>query len=275
MDEQTGEIIKEVSKEIAKDVYDDAGKPVLEPTGQTVGLIPRAIKAALLPIEKWVLGREYNLKETQKLLEEKLKNVRPEDIEPPEAYIAVPALQNISYCMDSKELRNMYANLLANSMNKVVKNKVHPGFVEIVKQLTPDEAKIIRGIYLRKVIPIITVRYENDMGEGIDIFKDFSDIAEKTNCEETLEVGKYFDNLIRLGLLAKAEAHSSLVDKKLYEPLKENQNIKKLEEIPQSYQNQGYTKCKFKESYFEMTPYGNAFCEICVVEKMQLFVEIK
>ena len=69
MDEQTGEIIKEVGKEIAKDMYDDVGKPVLNPTGQTVGLIPRAIKAALLPIEKWILTREYNLKETEKILE--------------------------------------------------------------------------------------------------------------------------------------------------------------------------------------------------------------
>ena len=51
MDEQTGEIIKEVSKEVAKEAYNDAGKPVLKPTGQTVGLVPRAIKAALLPVE--------------------------------------------------------------------------------------------------------------------------------------------------------------------------------------------------------------------------------
>lgn len=270
MSKQTEETIKEVSKEIIKEVYYDAGKPALNPTGQIVGLIPRAIKAALLPLEKWVVDREYNLKETQKLLEEKLKNVRLEDIETPEAYIAVPALQSISYCMDSEELRNMYANLLANSMNKVVKNKVHPGFVEIIKQLSPDEAKIIRGIYFKQLIPIITVRYENDKSEGVDVFKNFSSIAEETNCEEIMETSKYFDNLVRLGLLEKAGEYKALVDKKLYETLKNNSNIKKLEMIPISYQNQGYTKCKFEESYIEMTPYGNAFCETCVVEKIKL-----
>lgn len=270
MNEQTGEIIKEVSKEIAKDVYDDTGKPVLKPTGEIVGLIPRTIKAALLPLEKWIVGREYNLKETQRLLEEKLKNVRLEDIETPEAYIAVPALQSISYCMDSEELRNMYANLLANSMNKAVKNEVHPGFVEIIKQLSPDEAKIIKGIYFKQLIPIITVRYENDKSEGVDIFKNFSSIAEETNCEEIMDTNKYFDNLVRLGLLEKAGEYKTLVDKKLYETLKNNPNIKKLGMIPLNYQNQGYTKCKFEESYIEMTPYGNAFCETCVVEKIKL-----
>lgn len=155
MDEQTGEIIKEVGKEIAKDMYEDVGKPVLNPSGQAVGLIPRAIKAALLPIEKWILAREYNLKETEKILEKKLKNVKPEDILTPEPYIAVPTLQYISYCMDSNQLRNMYANLLASSMNKNTKNRVHPGFSEIIKQLSSDEAKILKEFYKLKQIPRI------------------------------------------------------------------------------------------------------------------------
>lgn len=143
-------------KEVAKDAYVDGGRPVVKPTGELLGLVPRAIKAALAPVEKWVLQREYNIAETQRLLEEKLKNISPDQIEAPEAYIAVPALQNISYCMDNAELRDMYANLLANSMNKVVKNGVHPGFVEIIKQLSPDEAKILRlrrftkGYYIKQ-----------------------------------------------------------------------------------------------------------------------------
>ena len=117
----------EIAKEIAKNVYEDGGEPIVKPTGEVLGLIPRAIKAALLPLEKWVVGREYNLAQTKLLLEEKLRNTNPDDIEPPEAYIAVPAIQAISYCMDNDELRDMYAQLLASSMKKSIKNGVHPG----------------------------------------------------------------------------------------------------------------------------------------------------
>lgn len=134
----------DIAKVVTKEVYADVGHPIAKPTGELVGLVPRAIRAALAPVEKWVLEREYNVAETKKLLEEKLKNIPPEQIEAPEAYIAVPALQNISYCMDNDELRDMYANLLANSMTSIVKNGVHPGFVDIIKQLSPDEAKILR-----------------------------------------------------------------------------------------------------------------------------------
>ena len=99
------EITKEVVKEISKDVYDDIISPVAKPTGTILGLIPRAIKAALSPLEKWILQKEYNISEIQRLLEEKLKNVSPELIGTPEPYIAVPAIQYISYCMD-KHLLN-------------------------------------------------------------------------------------------------------------------------------------------------------------------------
>lgn len=79
-------------------------------------------------------------------------------IESPDPHIAVPALQYISYCMDNDELRDMYANLLANSMNKVVKNGVHPGFVEIIKQLSPDEARLLKQFKIETIVPTITVR---------------------------------------------------------------------------------------------------------------------
>ena len=70
MSEDTG---KEIAKEIAKTVYEDAGKAITKPTGELIGLIPRAIKAALSPVEKWILMREYNIAETKKLLEKKLE----------------------------------------------------------------------------------------------------------------------------------------------------------------------------------------------------------
>lgn len=253
----------EVAKEIAKDIYTDGGKSVVKPTGELIGLVPRAIKAALAPVEKWILQREYNVEETKKLLEEKLKNVPPELIQPPEAHIAVPAFQYISYCMDNEELRDMYANLLANSMNKVVKNGVHPGFVEIIKQLCPDEAKILRYLFKHNTIPTITLRYEAERGEGIDVVKNFSNVGELAECENTLEINRYFDNLIRLGLLESSQALSSLTDKTLYEPLKNHRYIR-----PRAneaiLQKSRFKKVRFAEGFMTLTDYGKAFCAICL-----------
>lgn len=257
------ELAKDAMKELAKDVYTDGGKPVVKPTGELVGLVPRAIKAALAPLEQWILQREYNVAETKKLLEEKLKSVPPELIEPPDAHIAVPAMQYISYCMDNNKLRDMYANLLANSMISVVKNGVHPGFVEIIKQLSPDEAKILKYLSTENTIPTVTLRYEEEDGSGIDIIKNFSNVGEVTGCEKPFEVNKYFDNLIRLGLLENGLALASLTDKKLYEPLKNHQYFLPLTDTT-AVQKAGYFKAKFHESYMQITDYGKAFCGICL-----------
>ncbi len=256
------ELMTEVAKEIAKDAYDDVGKPVTKPTGELLGLVPRAIKAALAPVEKWVLQQEYNIAETKKLLEKQLENTPPELIQPPEAHIAVPALQYISYCMDNEELRDMYANLLANSMNEVVKNGVHPSFVEIIKQLCPDEAKILKHMSQRTTIPTITLRLQNTNGGGTNIYKDFSDVGYTANCEFPSDINKYFNNLFRLGLISTAGELSSLVNKDLYEPLKNHPYVLQLcESIIRQRSEYNIVK---EESFVYLTSFGKSFCDICL-----------
>lgn len=257
------EIAKTATKEVAKDIYADVGESIVKPTGELIGLVPRAVKAALLPLEKWVLQREYNLNEIKKSLAQKLENVPPENIQSPEAHIAVPAIQYMSYCMDNKELRDMYANLLANSMNSVVKNGVHPGFVEIIKQLCPDEAKILRYLSAHPTVPTVTLRYEREKGHGIDIIKNFSLVGELSHCENPLEVNLYFDNLIRLGLLEGAPPLSSLTDKTLYEPLKKHPYIQ-ANTNPEYVQATGNTSTSINEGFMRLTDYGKAFCKICL-----------
>lgn len=265
-EENTVEIVKEVAVEVAKEAYKDGGKAVVQPTGELLGLLPRVIKAALAPVEKWVLQQEYSVSETKKLLEEKLKNVPQEMIETPEPHIAVPALQYISYCMDNDELRNMYANLLASSMVSVVKKGVHPGFVEIIKQLCPDEARILRYFSTNKTIPTVTVRYERESKGGIDVIKNFSNVGELVGCEMTLEINKYFDNMIRLGLIVASPVMSSLTNKELYEPLKNHPfilaNIERIKD--EDVHSKGYVKADIIEGYLSLTDYGVAFCNICI-----------
>lgn len=256
-------VASEIAKEIAKDIYEDAGHEIIEPTGKLVGLVPRAIRAALAPMEKWILQKEHNIAETEKLLAMKLKNVEPEKIAPPEPYVAVPALQAISYCMDNEELREMYANLLANSMTDVVRNGVHPGFVEIIKQLCPDEAKIMRLFSKVQTIPTIGLRCENERHEGIDIVRIFSNIGEQTNCENPLNIEQYFNNLVRLGLLECAANGVSFTAKEQYDPCKTHPHIQAVKEMYEG-KNSYYPKVVFTESFVYITAFGEAFCKICL-----------
>lgn len=206
--------------------------------------------------------REELLSDLRKMLEEKLKNIPSENIVPPSPRIAVPTLQNASITEDI-EIRELYAQLLANSMNETMKDGIHPGFVEIIKQLCSDEARILKYMSAHTTIPTIILRYKDESGAGFDIVKNFSTVGELAGCEEVLNVNKYFDNLIRLGLLKSGENVASLIDKSLYEPLKTHNYIVEKSKAA-SAQNGKYNQADIKESYMELTDYGELFCTMCI-----------
>jgi len=205
--------------------------------------------------------REELLSDLRKMLEEKLKNIPSENIVPPSPRIAVPTLQNASITEDI-EIRELYAQLLANSMNETMKDGIHPAFVEIINQLSPDEAKILRFFSTHTTIPTITLRCANEKEEGYDVVKNFSNVGELAKCEYPFEVGKYFDNLIRLGLLKNA-MFASLTNKALYELLKKHQYLESQVNTI-THQVPPFNKPKFEESYISITDFGKSFCEICL-----------
>ena len=261
---QALELMKEVAKEVAKDTYADVAKPAAKPTGELLGLIPRAIKAALSPMEQWILQKEYSVAETKKLLEVKLQNVTPALITAPEPYIAVPALQYISCCMDNEELRDMYANLLANSMNSVVKDGVHPAYVEIIRQLCPDEARILKYMKINNSIPTISFCVDVNNGGTKVIIRNYSNIPSLIGCERPLDCEEYLDNLIRLGLIERID--DSLTDKSLYEPVLNDNAVKRMKENFEKSISKAPEQCSFRygKHYVEITPLGKRFCNICL-----------
>ncbi|MDO5431553.1 hypothetical protein [Eubacterium sp.] len=72
------DLITDVSKELIKPVYDDLAHPAMMEGGKALGRIPRAINAAFSRLDKWILKKEYSIKETELLLEQKLQNIASE-----------------------------------------------------------------------------------------------------------------------------------------------------------------------------------------------------
>ncbi len=199
-EDKTQELAKEATKIVVEKAYDDIAHPILQTAGEILSLPLKVIDAKLSPIKVWVAQEQYNYQRTLRLLGEKMLYVEEEKITPPENYVAIPALQQIAYCYDSEELRNMYANLLAASMNTDTKWSVHPSYVEIIKQLTPDEAKLLRVLQLQSVFPIIHVKqYMNDGKSFVDVVHNFTNLA--VYCDRSDAIYSYLNNLNRLGLI--------------------------------------------------------------------------
>lgn len=182
--------------ETVPDVYNDVLKPATQESGKTLSLVPRTINAALVPLRQWIAYKEYNMAETEILIAQKLAHISEEKIVTPEPYVAVPAIQAISYSMNNDELRNLYANLLAKSMNTDTKESVHPSFVEIIKQMSPNDAIIFKIIFENKITPLIDLSIESNGGQANFIYN----ISWITSYPpDSIKIS--IDNLTRLGLI--------------------------------------------------------------------------
>ncbi len=221
------EIEKGVAEGVAKStehVLDAALVPAAKESGELARLIPRTIRAAMLPLEKWVVNREVQLKKLYEAMEEKAKDIPPEKLVSPKPYVAVPALQAASYCMDSEYLRDLFAQLLVTAMNTDTKDMAHPSFVEIIKQLSPLEAKLIKDYEIcTSTQPICRIvrqklsavpreyhplRFARKRMDESEIWFDNLYLSRMADDYAESEYLKIFplaiDNLIRLGLITVA-----------------------------------------------------------------------
>lgn len=278
LDKFAGSVGKAI--ETVPDLYDDAFKSATQESGKTLALIPRVINAALVPLRQWIAEREYKLAETEKLLAKKLEHVGEDKIITPEPYVAVPVIQAISYSMNSEELRNLYANLLAKAMNFDTKDLVHPSFVEIIKHLSPLDAQVINIVkYLCDNQPLIRIfaceeqpipnerMVIHDMPNfgnatiKIPLFSHYS--LPITGIETTAEQrGFVVQNLNRLGLI-NIDYREHIIDaiqyKPLYDQLLESSLYKRL----MSKTAQDNLHLQLADGYTSPTDFGRLFFNIC------------
>ena len=251
MDELSKTLVEQ-SSEALGEAYKDLAKPSLEPIGQIISYPFRALRIAFGPIEKWLTHQEASLKMAAEAVAEKTKDIPEEKIVPLEPYIAVPAVMQLSYCENREEIRDLYANLLASSMNVDKKWQVHPAFVDIIKQLNPDEAKYLKSLTpLTSIIyPIIDVDFSiNGANGGHPIITNFTDYHLDV-LEHPRNICSYIDNFVRLNII-EIPFGQAVNDPEKYKALESNPMIKSPVGGDQSQ-----IKYSYRHKLFKLTNFG-------------------
>lgn len=130
--------------------------------GEAAVTISQTINNALLPlaavnfaIEK---ARIYFSERFGDELSAKAANIPVDQLVEPKASIAGPALQGLAFCFEEADLKEMYLNLLATSMDKQVASNAHPAFVEVIRQLSAEDAALLKSVLAGKAGSIGIVR---------------------------------------------------------------------------------------------------------------------
>lgn len=270
-DEDTGSTTKDIVDSVkgiveAIPIYEDMVQPAAKELGKGLVTIVKTVNLALAPLEGVVWGYEKIKAHFLPKVEDRLKNVSPNDIVTPKISVAGPIIEALRYTGAEESLSDLYANLLATSMDKNTAINAHPAFTEIIKQLTPDEAKLISLFPNISSIPLIDItRKDNSKNRGsyITRYSNHSNFGESAECEHLSLVPAYIDNLIRLGLI-EIPAGQSYTAVEFYKPLEDSELAKNfktmIENVPEH-------ECHFNRKMAVITALGRQFANVCVVKK--------
>lgn len=192
-------------------VYQDMAQPAAKEIGAALQTVAKSIRIALAPISVLVWGYDKIADYLDKTLTEKLKKVPPEHIAAPSPAVAGPTVEALRFAAHEPSLRELYANLLATSMDTMTAKEAHPAFVEVIRQLNADEARLIQYIASFESDSFFMVRAtmflgfegdEKEDGEEPSLELDPANtMAVAAECSYPELIESYLDNIKRLGLV--------------------------------------------------------------------------
>lgn len=258
-----GEIVKEVP------VYKDAVQPVAQEIGKALKTVGGVINVALAPFAAMVYGWDIIKKQLNERLEKRLKNIPPENIITPQLQVVGPLLDKYRYVHQNEELSNMFINLLANAMDKDQVQKAHPSFVNIISELSPDEARLIKVIAKTNGIPKLDIRAKDKSKENkgyIYVFVNFTLLGKKSKLQYADLAPSYLSNLERLNIISCPIGEGeSYTDKTLYKELEEDEFVTKLRE-DLKVENQ---EIEIVQGVIETTDFGKLFIEAVLTTEVE------
>jgi hypothetical protein len=139
--------------------------------GKAALTITKTINNALLPLAAinyaFDKARAYFEDRFPQDIAERVAQVPNEHIVEPKASIAGPAIQGLAFAHEEPDLKKMYLHLLGTAMDGRKAASAHPAFVEIIRQLNAEEARLL-GVVLpaRDGLEIVELRLNVDKAGG-------------------------------------------------------------------------------------------------------------
>lgn len=205
--------------------------------------------------EKKRISYTHKLELFRKELDDSINQIPPEKLIDPSIQVTAQALENSKYCIDKDELRKMFTSLISNSMNSDFSKDVHPSFAEILKQMSPLDAVIIKDFKSSSTNGYPLCQYKLLENNGYKLLLDnvFLHYPNTYLPGNSLSIS----SLSRLGLL-DVSYNECILNDSLYTPFKEHLWFKFLQEqFPDK-------TVEAQKGLVRLSPLGRSFINMCV-----------
>lgn len=201
------------------EIYGDLAKPGVRQVGKALESILGLGNTILWPIT-WANERSrISLERNLELYRQRLSTISEDQVIAVAPEIGVPVAEKLAYVADTK-LSELYVTLLAKASSAETVSKAHPSFVNIINNLSPDEAYLLELFASASAnLPFVTAKH---VDPGTGIFDIAGDLLIATAITDGLSfpynVPAYLSNLEGLGL-AQIHRDRWLVDTPAYDEL--------------------------------------------------------
>lgn len=201
---------------------------------------------------------ELNLAQYKESIAKKISEIPEENLKEPQMSIVGPALEASKYYIEEKELREMFARVIAASMDASKSDYIHHSFVEIIKQLSPRDAKNIIDFKTINHSPIVSYAARRNTGESYELLKPlvFSLINSFVIDERDFPS---ISNLIRLGLLTYT-FERYLIESTYYSFYRDNPLFHQINNSINKDEN----NLEVTDGIISITPLGEEFIKVCL-----------
>lgn len=209
--------------------------------------------------EKRRILDKYGLNKLEERLKVTINQIPLEKLTEPDYQTVMLAFDNVEPCINSEDLRNLFANLIARCCNSDYKELIHPSFSEVLKQMSPYDAKVLKYYVDNKPERLITYIYYND-GEN-DYFNKipYTFDVYPNQCEAKY-ISVSLSSLIRLGIIAFDDdavvhpANDSVFKKCTFYEQCEEERVKEGK----------YLHSEIVGKICTLTPFGMSFTQACL-----------
>lgn len=253
----------------------DAIKTVSEPANKLLVPLASAAGSTLQDIWDLVFGsfgsyvekkrivRARDLENFRASLLDKVSAIPEERLCEPPLSIVGPALEASKYYFEEPDLREMFAKLIAASMDSEKAPAIHPSFTEIIRHLSPLDAQNLTYFTgpasFKQILPLGEYRVKALSDKSYKVVQTnlfLSNPKEQSLTRQAVSIA----NLARLGL-AETTFERYLIDKSLYEPFEQTKEYRDILDYCSREEDQTPT---MKKGEVFLTPMGEAFCAICI-----------
>lgn len=251
LNESASEFSKELARQIpVRQAYDDAISLSAKETGSILADLAKTLHLALAPIQYFGALQDR----FRSFLDKAVRRVPEERRVTPPPQILGPVIEGIRYEPEGTPIDEMFSQLLSRAMDRDHINEAHPAYALLIRQLAPDEARILSLLLKRNFSYQWTRDYNHKTRLfGTKITIEIDDLP-RTDLVFANNVKLYIQHLFTLGL-------AGIFDSRQQEPLFETiVNQDHSIGVPDSRQVQVGIR-SFQE--YRLTDWGRSFVEAC------------